>query len=313
MSKGSNFWGTARGKLGNMVISSVKGQQVERKYQPQVANPKTFAQMRQRAVFSSAVKFFKHSRQNLFKFAFEDKMQKESDYNAFMRHNTKCFTPINKVACDNPTLPALGFTLNLQLSMGSLPSADDATTFFSDINDKGLCLNVGKIPKDPAQAEKTTWGQVSQAIITKFGLADGDILTSVVVNTHMTLEQFTKTLISGENADLPSTPATWTIEQKQLNTISTEDVTAQVPEDTKFLFMDGFSDEVGTTLKYLYFGSVIFSRNVKGRSLVVSTSTFSCSNASYESKLISEGSAEEKNVLLTWGANQEAILKGALL
>lgn len=310
MSKGSNFWGTARGKLGNMVISSVKGQQVERKYQPQVANPKTFAQMRQRAVFSSAVKFFKHSRQNLFKFAFEDKMQKESDYNAFMRHNVKCFTAINKIACDNPTLPALGFNLNLLLSMGSLPSADDATKFMNDINDKGLSLNVDKIPQDPTQAGKTTWGQVSQAIITKFGLSDGDILTSVVVNTHMPLAQFTSKLIAGEDASTPSTPATWTIEQKQLNTLSKEDVSDQVPESTTFLFKNGVSEAPADVL---YFGSIIFSRNIKGRSLMVSTSTFCCSIATYESKLISEGSAEEKNVLLTWGANQEAILKGALL
>ena len=310
MSKGSNFWGTARGKLGNMVISSVKGQQVERKYQPQVANPKTFAQMRQRAVFASAVKFFKHSRQNLFKFAFEDKMQKESDYNAFMRHNVKCFTAINKIACDNPTLPALGFNLNLLLSMGSLPSADDATKFMNDINDKGLSLNVDKIPQDPTQAGKTTWGQVSQAIITKFGLSDGDILTSVIVNTHMPLAQFSSKLIAGEDASTPGTPATWTIEQKQLNTLSKEDVTDQVPESTTFLFKNGVSEAPADVL---YFGSIIFSRNIKGRSLMVSTSSFCCSIASYESKLLSEGSAEEKNVLLTWGANQEAILKGALL
>lgn len=310
MSKGSNFWGTARGKLGNMVISSVKGQQVERKYQPQVSNPKTFAQMRQRAVFSSAVKFFKHSRQNLFKFAFEDKVQKESDYNAFMRHNVKCFTAVNKIACDNPTLPALGFNLNLLLSMGSLPSADDATNFFSDINDTGLCLNVDPVPKDPTQADKTTWGQVSQVIIKQFGLSDGDILTSVVVNTHMSLAQFSSKLIAGEDASTPSTPATWTIEQKQLNTLSTEDVTDQMPENTKLLFKNGFNEK---TSEVLYFGSIIFSRNIKGRSLMVSTSSFSCSIASYESKLLSEGSAEEKNVLLTWGANQEAILKGALL
>ena len=310
MSKGSNFWGTARGKLGNMVISSVKGQQVERKYQPQVANPKTYAQMRQRAVFASAVKLFKHSRQNLFKFAFEDKMQKESDYNAFMRHNVKCFTAVNKIACDNPTLPALGFNLNLLLSMGSLPSADDATEFFSDINDTGLCLKVDNITQDPTQAGKYTWGQVSQAIINTFGLSDGDIVTSVVVNTHMSLAQFSSKLIAGEDASVPSTPATWTIEQKQLNTLSKEDVTDQVPESTRFLFKNGFSEK---TSEVLYFGSVIFSRNVKGRSLMVSTSSFCCSISSYESKLISEGSAEEKNVLQTWGANQEAILKGALL
>lgn len=310
MSKGSNFWGTARGKLGNMVISSVKGQQVERKYQPQVANPKTFAQMRQRAVFALAVKFFKHSQQNLFKFAFEDKAQKESDYNAFMRHNVKCFTPINKAACDNPTLPALGFYLNLQLSFGSLPSADDAQYFFQDSSKQGFGLDVGDIPTDPTQAEKKTWGQVSQALIKKYGLSDGDILTFVVVDTHMTLADFSQKLLAGENVTLPSAPASWSITQKSVDSTSKEDVTEQIVETSSFIVSNGITEK---PTSFLYFGSVIFSRNVKGRSLMVSTSTFCCSISDYEDKLVREGSVEEQSILQTWGANKEAILKGALL
>lgn len=310
MSKGSNFWGTARGKLGNMVISSVKGQQVERKYQPQVANPKTFAQMRQRAVFALAVKFFKHSQQNLFKFAYEDKAQKESDYNAFMRHNVKCFTPINKKACDNPQLPALGFYLNLQLSFGSLPSATAAQQFYIDTRDKGFGLDVGDIPEDPTQAEKKTWGQVSQALIKKFGLADGDILTFVVVNTHMTLAEFSQKLLAGENVDINAGSAKWTITQKSINTISTEDVSSQIVDTATFIVKDGIEEDPQS---YMYFGSVIFSRNIKGRSLMVSTSTFDCSVEGYEDKLVREGSIEEESILNSWGANQEAILKGALL
>lgn len=310
MSKGSNFWGTARGKLGNMVISSVKGQQVERKYQPQVANPKTFAQMRQRAVFASAVKFFKHSQQNLFKFAFEDKAQKESDYNAFMRHNVKCFTPIKKAACDNPTLPALGFYLNLQLSLGSLPTADNSQLFFVNSKIQGFGLDVGVIPEDPAQTGNITWGQVSQALIGKFGLLNGDILTFVVVNTHMALADFTSKLLLGENVDLPSAPATWTISQKSVDTTSTENVNSQVVESATYIVTEGITEKPSEAL---YFGCVIFSRNIKGRSLMVSTSTFSCSISEYEDKLVREGTVEEENILNSWGANPKAILKGALL
>ena len=310
MSKGSNFWGTARGKLGNMVISSVKGQQVERKYQPQVANPKTFAQMRQRAVFALAVKFFKHSQQNLFKFAYEDKAQKESDYNAFMRHNVKCFTPINKKACDNPQLPALGFYLNLQLSFGSLPSASYAQQFYIGAKDKGFGLDVGDIPEDPEQAEKKTWGQVSQALVNRFGLADGDILTFVVVNTHTLLDVFQSKFLKGENVDLNVGSAKWTITQKRIDTTSKEDVTSQIVDTATFIIKDGIEEDPQS---YIYFGSVIFSRNIQGRSLMVSTSTFESSVEEYENKLVREGSIEEENVLSSWGANPEAILKGALL
>lgn len=310
MSKGSNFWGTARGKLGNMVISSVKGQQVERKYQPQVANPKTFAQMRQRAVFALAVKFFKHSQQNLFKFAYEDKTQKESDYNAFMRHNVKCFTPIKKAACDNPTLPALGFFLNLQLSFGSLPSANAAQQFYKDTKIAGFGLDVGDIPEDPTQAGKKTWGQVSKALVKKFGLADGDILTFVVVDTKMLLSEFTQKYLKGENVDLNAGQAKWTITQKSIDSISDEDVSSQIVDTATFIVTDGIGVDPNS---YIHLGSVIFSRNVKGRSLMVSTSTFDCSVEGYEDKLVREGSVEEENILNSWGANPEAILKGALL
>ena len=304
MSKGSNFWGTARGKLGNMVISSVKGQQVERKYQPQVANPKTFAQMRQRAVFASAVKFFKHSQQNLFQFAFEDKLQKESDYNAFMRHNVRCFTPVNKVACDNPTLPALGFNMSLQLSFGSLPSAE-GIEFYEDT--KLFGFECGTI--NTATENKYLWGEVSQAIINHYNLTNGDIVTFVVIDVDMTTASFQRVFINGFGASGVQNPATWKVTQKQLDTASEEDVTSSVQGGNSFCTK--YTEKANPRM---IFGGVIFSRNLKGRSLMVSTSTLSGTQASeYEELLPDNGSEEEKQILVSWGANQEAILKGALL
>ena len=85
MATGSSYWGTSKGKLGNIVLRVRKGQTVESKYQPNVNNPRTFAQCRQRALFANAVKFYKSAIARMFKFAFEDKAANESDYNAFMR------------------------------------------------------------------------------------------------------------------------------------------------------------------------------------------------------------------------------------
>ena len=45
--------GTARGKLGNMVLSRVDGVQITRAYNPNVANPKTVGQATQRAIFAT--------------------------------------------------------------------------------------------------------------------------------------------------------------------------------------------------------------------------------------------------------------------
>ena len=309
MSKGSNFWGTARGKLGNMVISSVKGQQVERKYQPQVANPKTFSQMRQRANFASAVKFFKHSQQNLFKFAFEDKTQKESDYNAFMRHNVRCFTPVNKVACDNPTLPALGFNYALQLSFGSLPAPMNMGYFNVSSNNGQFGFDVGGFI-DPATADTFLWGEVSQAIIKNYGLADGDIITFVVIRTGITLGRFKEQIIGGQEASEVNDPAVWTLEQMQLDSASTENVTDRIVGRQFLCTSEGIKS---ATRNFLYFSSVIFSRNIQGRQLMVSTSTLKCSIDDYQGSLAYEGTIAERQALLSWGANPEAVLQGSLL
>lgn len=309
MSKGSNFWGTARGRLGNMVISSVKGQQIERKYQPNVSNPKTYAQMRQRAVFANAVKFFKHSQQALFKFAYEDKGQRESDYNAFMRHNVQFFTPVSKMACDNPTLPALGFNLALQLSTGSLPAAETGYFDMASASARfGLHCHADIVKTED---EKFTWGNVSKAIIKGYGLSNGDIITFVVINTNMTYESFDETIIKGIDAAEPAAGAVWTITQKRIDIDSTEDVTSNVAFDNYYVIHDGIDS---APRENLYFGSVIFSRNISGQKLMVSTGTLNCSQKDgYLNALAARDSIKEKAVLDTWGANPEAILQGALL
>ena len=118
MSKGSLFFGNASGKLGQVVLSTVKGQQIARAWQPKVANPKTSQQQLQRAKFANSVKFFRRAQQNLFKFAFEDKRKNESDYNAFMRHNVVSSAVLDRVVYDNFNYPALAD--NWLLSFGSL-------------------------------------------------------------------------------------------------------------------------------------------------------------------------------------------------
>ena len=118
MSKGSLFFGNARGKLGQVVLSTIKGQQIARAYQPKVANPQTATQTNQRAKFANAVKFFRQARKNMFLFAYEDKKPRESYYNAFMRHNIAYSVTLPRVSYDDPKFPALGN--EFVLSDGSL-------------------------------------------------------------------------------------------------------------------------------------------------------------------------------------------------
>ena len=89
MSKGSSYWGTATGKIGNTVVRVRKGVRVESAYQPNVTNPRSRGQVVQRGKFADAVGFYKRSMSNFFKMAFEDKKTNETDFNAFMRHNVR--------------------------------------------------------------------------------------------------------------------------------------------------------------------------------------------------------------------------------
>ena len=54
MSKGNLFLGKARGKVGSVVFSTLRGEQITRAYQSQVKNPKSDSQAVQRAIFATA-------------------------------------------------------------------------------------------------------------------------------------------------------------------------------------------------------------------------------------------------------------------
>lgn len=73
-------------RLGGVVLYQMNGQTLARELAPQVANPRTTAQMRQRVKLSNLVAFYKANKVWM-RNAFEDKAQRESDYNAFVAAN----------------------------------------------------------------------------------------------------------------------------------------------------------------------------------------------------------------------------------
>lgn len=62
MAKHNLFLGQARGKIGSVVFSRLRGVQVSRAYNPSPANPRTDAQSRQRAFFASVSQYYKSFR-----------------------------------------------------------------------------------------------------------------------------------------------------------------------------------------------------------------------------------------------------------
>lgn len=248
MSKGNVFLGMARGAVGDVVFSRLKGQQVTRARNRQPANPRTSSQMYQRALFTDAVKFFTRGRRNLFQFAFENKKENESDYNAFMRENAKRGVVISKAAFDNYGYPALG---NFILSKGTLPPSG------------GILFSTGMQMEKTVSATTTpattTLGDLSRAFIDGVDFLDGDILTfvSIVVNDNTNVPS-----VDGEGGNTQ-----WIINQIQLDASSTQplsdyELTASAVEPSQ-----GFSIvEVHQTIDIILntsivAGAVIHSRN----------------------------------------------------
>lgn len=177
MSKGSLFFGNARGKLGQVVLSTLKGQQIARAYQPKVANPQTATQTNQRAKFANAVKFFRQARKNMFLFAYEDKKPRESYYNAFMRHNIAYSVTLPRESYDDPKFPALGN--EFVLSDGSLAEMKAIVTDGGDSNHPVFFL-----PFNQIKGSGKGVGDLSKALISSYGAVDGDYLTMVIITAN---------------------------------------------------------------------------------------------------------------------------------
>lgn len=147
MAKGNMLLGYARGAVGNLVFSRVKGNEVTKARNRQPANPKTSKQVFQRAKFLNAVNFYKRGVQNLFKFAYEDKTQQESDFNAFMRHNVSRAIPVGKGSSADSLYPAIS---NWITSVGSLNGAQAVIGFNGTVDEltEGRLFAVGTYNQD---------------------------------------------------------------------------------------------------------------------------------------------------------------------
>lgn len=86
MSKHNMLLGYARGKVGSLVFSRLKGQQITKAYNPRPANPKSLSQQTQRTRIGALVNFFR-SAIALLDHSFCDRPISWSSYNAFISAN----------------------------------------------------------------------------------------------------------------------------------------------------------------------------------------------------------------------------------
>lgn len=299
------FIGNGSGKVGNLVVSTRAGEQITRVYQPRVANPKSYSQMLQRAKFANAVKFYKKAVQNFFKFAYEDKKKTESDYNAFMRHNVMNSSLLTKVNVDDAYFPALG---RWMMSSGSLPNPFDiqkgAASGFSFIND-------GIIDGSP------NIGQISSSLIGQ-GFNSGDIITFVLITSPVTSLDFDLSNLYDSGLKQPE----WLIVQFVVNTNDNRSLSqanyigarygglagfegnSLVVADGAISWDGNFDNEMAATC-------CIVTRNTGSGVMATNTTLFG--NTNFDNMLSSaEGTDYENEVLVSWGAQEGAILKGSI-
>lgn len=301
MSKGSLFFGNASGKLGQVVLSTVKGQQIARAWQPKVANPKTSQQQLQRAKFANSVKFFKRAQQNLFKFAFEDKRKNESDYNAFMRHNVLSSAVLDRGVYDNLNYPALAD--NWLLSYGSLGEINaDNEEASKEV------VQLLETPLGEGEIANLTIASASQALVRDYKAINGDYVTLVGVYS------MTKTL-----TNVPNNVPEWHIVQFQIDTTNTgkllDNLKKQDKEAADFFGKDGTPQanvifSVSNDAGCAWLG-IILSR-VTANGVKVSTSYLMPNYYAYEIYKNSLEFGYRQSALNSWGRSSEPILKGGI-
>ena len=300
MSKGSLFFGNASGKLGQVVLSTVKGQQIARAWQPKVANPKTSQQQLQRAKFANSVKFFKRAQQNLFKFAFEDKRKNESDYNAFMRHNVVSSAVLDRILYDNFNYPALAD--NWLLSYGSLGEINANNDVSSKEYVQLLTLSLGT-----GEVANLTIASASQAFVRDYNAVNGDFVTLVGVKSDV------RTLTMSTNY-----APEWHIVQFMVDTTNTGKLVENLKKQDKtaenFFAKDG-TEPANIIFSYENDGcawlGIILSR-VTANGVKVSTSYLMPNYVAYQIYQESLALPYRQSALNSWGRSSEPILKGGI-
>ena len=282
------FLSQARGKVGSVVFAVTKGQQIARVYNPKPANPRSTGQQAQRALLANMTKFYKRATQNFYKFAYENKSARESDYNAFARENINRGVYFEKAMYDSPYVPALG---RYVITRGSL-AKNYSCYWFAEVF--GFTC--------PGLTSPTTVGHLSAGMLENNpSLREGDIFTMVIA-----FSAFEPRQIYAEY-----TPD-WRIIQFRLDNTSIVPLTDyMIKYDVNagsFYYED--PDSYGG-LSNCAMGAVVISRET-AEGLKVTDTEITLSSAAGVTTDWLTGMYARKVAAVSWGAEGDAILQGSL-
>ena len=304
MAKGNIILGYLRGSIGDITFFRAKGQQLSRARNRAPANPRTVAQMDQRAKMACAVKFYTQVGTNFFKYAFEGKKDNESYFNAFVKNNILLGGYIGKQASRVYDFPALGAW---QISSGTLP---EITAPFPQ-SVRGVVFSVGTASGTPL----TTISDLSKALIVSDSSRwrEGDILTCLC---YCATNYATLPTIYTDQGNRAYT-AVWQIRLSTSNKDTLPSLEFPIL-DMSFdceLNTDGLSFIGSSGSEYtnnLYCFGLIHSRNTAS-GLRVSSSTMVAPQSSDLLSVVSLPSGSYYNaVIADWQATDEAVLQGGL-
>lgn len=292
------------GSVGGETYSVVNGQTIVRAKPVSVSNPRTDAQMTQRSQFISAVRFFQRATQRFFKFAFESKKSYESDYNAFMRLNAKVGGYITKAQSD-----AVGFPMiaPFVVSQGSMPSPVYGTDLvLLDTNSHAqMIIATGST----LSAAPTTIAEASALILAEYPqYRNGDIVTLCALFSTATGEFYND--LDAESFRTSGDQIDWKIYQIIIDT--TND--AALADSGLSCAIDGGRVVLQATISPInsVAGTIcVVSRNEKS-GLKVSTCTVALSSVAQAAYDEMRENAHLQMVLAWWGAQQQAVLQGAI-
>lgn len=172
MGKGNAILGYARGAVGSIVFTRIKGQQIIKGRNSKPHNKRSRKQIMHRARLSTLYKFTKQMPPGLLEGAFEDQRPRENWQACFVRHNIDNAIMQMKDWVEDESKAAYGKFL---MSQGSIKielcstSEKEASTYIGAI---GLAAR--------PIAGTITITALTQSILLSYPLQEGDILTFIV-------------------------------------------------------------------------------------------------------------------------------------
>lgn len=309
MSKGNMLLGYAHGKVGSLVFTRRKGEQITRARNFHPSNPRSPRQISQRMKIYAPVQFYKSSIASQFKFAFEDQRVNETPFNAFMRHNLVLSPYVSKTLAGEYApvpFPAV-------LSAGSAPSVAISIANINTVSQSGQPTNwiVGINFSSVGNLDQHTVAEVSEKLMQLYPeLQQGDMLTFVTVRAGG---------LSIENGDvLYNGVDTFHFSYKQfiIDTSDSTDVENlgfavgwdDVPGDSGPNYMGYVGGDAPFNQEtFLQAGTIIVSRRV-GDNVVASNSKLQLNEQAHEVYNTMRTNAYRDKAALTYNVGSEALL-----